>query len=265
MQVSKAGYYQWLQIKRLRKENILYDELIFQAKVIAQETRNSYGKRRMAKALQNKGYKIGIHATQTIMKKGNIICKLRKKRPVYAIKNQNIQRAPNLLQRNFKVVAPNQAWVSDITYIPTKQGWIYVAGVLDLFSRKIIGWAVQDHMKESLTIEALNMALQIRKPNNFIHHSDQGSQYVSSNYQSLLKFFNAQISMNKAGNCLDNAVIESFWKSLKNEYIEGKIYTTKENAKRDVINYIEGFYNSKRLHSTLNYLSPNDFEKQFGV
>lgn len=264
MQVSKAGYYQWTRVKKSKKEYI-FDELIFQAKVIAQEARNSYGKRRMSKEFKKKGYQVGIYAARTIMKKANIACKLNKKRPVYAVKNKDFQKAPNLLQRNFKVTAPNQAWVTDITYVPTKQGWIYVAGVLDLFSRKIIGWAVQDHMQESLTIEALNMALQIRKPNNFIHHSDQGAQYVSNNYQSLLKFFNAQISMNKAGNCLDNAVIESFWKSLKTEQIEGKIYPTKEQAKLDVINYIEGFYNPKRLHSTLNYLSPNDFEKQFGV
>lgn len=264
MQVNKSGYYYWTKIKKSKKEYV-YDQLIFQAKVISQETRNSYGKRRMSKELKNKGYQVGIYAARTIMKKANIVCKLNKKRPVYAVKNKDIQKAPNLLQRNFKVTAPNRAWVTDITYIPTKQGWIYVAGVLDLFSRKIIGWAVQDHMQESLTIEALNMALQIRKPNNFIHHSDQGSQYVSNNYQSLLKFFNAQISMNKAGNCLDNAVIESFWKSLKNEYIAEKIYTTKEAAKHDVINYIETFYNPRRLHSTLNYLSPNDFEKQFGV
>ncbi len=264
MQVSKAGYYRWTKVKKSKKEYI-FDELVFQAKVIAQETRNSYGKRRMSKALQNKGYNVGIYATRTIMQKGSIVCKLSKKRPIFVGQNKNASKAPNLLQRNFKVTAPNQAWVTDITYISTKQGWIYVAGVLDLFSRKIIGWAVQDHMQETLTIEALNMALQIRKPNNFIHHSDQGSQYVSSNYQSLLKLFNAQISMNKAGNCLDNAVMESFWKSLKGEYINDKKYLTKANAKIDVINYIEDFYNSKRLHSTLNYLSPNDFEKQFGV
>lgn len=266
MQVSTSGYYQWIKQKKLNSMHNKKYELIFQAQVIARECRNSYGKRRMAKALQAKGFNVGIYAAQTIMKQGNITCKQRKKRPFFVSKNKESCIAPNLLNRNFHVSAPNRAWVTDITYISTKQGWIYAAAVLDLFSRKIVGWAIRDHMQESLVIEALNMALHLRKPNvNFLHHSDQGAQYVSRNYQSLLQIFNAQISMNEKGNCLDNAVMERFWSSLKREHINHITYQTKEAAKRDVIDYIESFYNPIRLHSTLNYVSPNQFEKEFGL
>jgi putative transposase len=265
MQVSKSGYHRSLNKNQDLKEQ-KEQQLIFEAQVIAQESRNSYGKRRMAKALQAQGFPVGIYAAKTIMKKANIVCRQRKKRKFVNANSQALAAAPNLLKRQFYATAPNRIWLTDITYISTKEGWVYAAAVLDTFSRKIIGWAINDHMRESLPTEALNMALQLRKPEaNFLHHSDQGIQYVSSNYQSTLKVFNAQISMSNRGNCLDNAVMERFWGSLKSEYLDHVVYQTKEAAKRDVIDYIESFYNPTRLHSALNYVSPNQFELQFGV
>ena len=261
MEVSRSGYYQYLkEVPAFKK--IQQIRLIFEVKVLAQETRLSYGKRRISKSLKSKGFNIGVFAARTLMHKAGIVCKQRRRYRITTNSNHNLRVAENILNRNFTVKVPNRAWVTDITYIKTKEGWLYVAAVLDLFSRKIVGWAMENHMRESLVTNALQMALIKRTPAfDLLHHSDRGIQYVSSNYQSILKKANIIVSMSRKGNCWDNAVMERFWGSLKSERVDHKNYATRFEAKHDIIHYIEEFYNQTRLHSSLNYLSPNQFEK----
>jgi len=261
MEVSRSGYYKYLQeIPAIKKMQEM--RLIFEVKVLAQETRLSYGKRRISKALKLKGFNIGIFAARALMQKTGIVCKQRRRYKITTNSNHNLRVADNILNRQFIVTAPNRAWVTDITYIRTKEGWLYVAAVLDLFSRRIIGWAMENHMRELLVTNALQMALIKRMPPaDLLHHSDRGIQYVSLNYQSILKKSNIIVSMSRKGNCWDNAVMERFWSSLKSERVNHQSYTTRFEAKHDIINYIERFYNEKRLHSSLNYLTPAQFEK----
>jgi putative transposase len=258
MQVSRSGFYK--HVKTIKKPDLL---LMITMKAIAQESRFSYGKRRMSQSLKQNGFNFGVFATRTLMLKFDIQCH---KKRTYRIwkNNQHTQPATdNILKRNFITNQPNTAWVADITTIKTSQGPIYLATVLDLFSRKIIGWCIEDNMKETITISALNMAFKKRSPKSqILHHSDQGSQYRSLCYTRLLGKFKMISSMNRKGNCLDNAVMERFFSSLKRERTSLQTYTTRNQAKLDVIDYIENFYNTKRLHSFLGYISPNQFEQR---
>lgn len=257
MKVSRSGFYKYLKI--IKKPDLL---LMVTMKSIAEKSKFSYGKRRMSQALKQLGFNFGIFATRTLMIKFNIRCKRKKTYKIWGMNQHTQPPADNILNRKFIVDRPNVSWVADITSIKTLQGFIYVAAVLDLFSRKIIGWAVEDSMKENITIDALNMALKRRSPKSAVlHHSDQGSQYRSHGYNGLLNKVKFISSMNRKGNCLDNAVMERFWSSLKRERMSLKKYTSKHEAKIDVIDYIEHFYNTERLHSFLGYRSPVQFEQ----
>ena len=168
----------------------------------------------------------------------------------------------NVIKRNFLVPERDRVWVADITYIPTAEGWLYLAVVMDLYSRRVVGWAVSARMTRLLVMDALRNALLERRPGvGLIHHSDQGSQYASTDYQLLLKRNGVTSSMNRAGNCYDNAVMESFFSSLKREWVEGKSYVTREEARRDLFEYIEVFYNRRRRHSALGQVSPVEYEE----
>lgn len=170
--------------------------------------------------------------------------------------------APNQLNQAFTATPPNQKWVTDITYIPTAEGWLYLAAVLDLFSRRIVGWAMGDTLQTTLVVDALQMALAQRRPAvGLLHHSDRGSQYASEDYQSQLTAAGITVNMSRTGNCFDNAAMESFWAILKRERTDDRTYATRIEAKTDIFLYIEGFYNRRRLHSTLSYLSPQAFEQ----
>jgi transposase InsO family protein len=172
--------------------------------------------------------------------------------------------APNLLNRDFHADRPNQKWVADITYIPTAEGWLYLAGILDLFSRKAIGWEMSSQIDADLVEKALRMALYQRQPElGLIHHSDRGSQYASHQIRDLLAVNQIRVSMSGKGNCYDNAVMESFFGTLKKEWVHYQKYQTRSQARTDIFRYIEGFYNTVRLHSSLGYLSPNDFETKY--
>jgi putative transposase len=172
--------------------------------------------------------------------------------------------APNLLNQRFLVDRPNHIWCRDITYLWTLEGWLYLAVIIELYSRKVNGWVIDAQMKTSLVLEALRMAYWRRKPaQGLIHHSDQGSQYASYEYQQAVKTFGMIPSMSGKGNCYDNAVVESFFHTLKKEQVGDQTYPTREEARREVIDYIEMFYNSQRLHSSLGYVAPNDFERIF--
>lgn len=263
MEVSRSGYYKHLRVnanKKLEREN----KLIFEVKSLAQESRNSYGSRMIAKRLQAKGYAIGRYAARTLMKKCGVESKQRRRYKVTTNSQHTLPIVSNVLNRQFTVSKPNCAWVVDITYLWTLEGWLYIAAVLDLFSRRVVGWAMASHMRQTLIAAALQMALGRRQPEEgLLHHSDRGIQYASHEYQAMLRSHGITVSMSRRGNCWDNSVMERFFGSLKSERTDGITYHTREEAKSDVINYIEMFYNSTRPHSTLGYVSPVQFEKQF--
>ncbi len=232
-------------------------------KAIHKRAKGAYGSRRIAKHLQDNGYQVGRYMARSLMRKIGIECKQRRRYKVTTKANAKHPVAENILNRNFAVTELNRVWVADITYIDTQEGWLYLAAVLDVCSRRVIGWAFADHVRESLVGDALAMALGRRSsPKNVLHHSDRGCQYTSAAYQTALKEANITVSMSRKGNCWDNAVMERFFGSLKSERTEYKKYNTRIQAKADLIDYIEMFYNSQRLHSTLGYVSPLAYEKQ---
>lgn len=217
MNVSRSGFYRYLKRKPTFKE-VMTVKLLAEVKGLAKESHDSYGKRMMAKRLQEKGYSVGIYAARTLMRKAGISCKQRRRYKTTTDSRHRLPVAENLLNRQFTAPAPNCSWLTDITYLWTQEGWLYIAAVLDLFSRRIVGWAIDSQMKENLVTDALQMALKRRRPKNgLLHHSDRGVQYASTKYQNLLKGSGIIVSMSRKGNCWDNAVMERFWGSLKTE------------------------------------------------
>ena len=265
MQASRSGYYSYLKVlsgHQADKETTL----LVAIKVLAAQSRNSYGSRRIAKALQRQGYPVGRFRTRRLMRKAEVVCLQRRCYVITTTKSKpGLPVAENRLQRQFDVDAPNRVWTVDITYLSTQEGWLYLAIVLDLFSRRIIGWCLDKHLRETLAGNALQMALTRRTPTgSLMHHSDRGCQYTSATYQARLKLSALTVSMSQAGNCYDNAVAERFFSSLKSERTDQEIYHTRAQAKSAVIDYIEGFYNSQRLHSTLGHRTPIHYEQAHG-
>lgn len=261
MQVNRSGYYKYLKELAYPKRD--ETRLLAEVKALHNQSRQSYGSRRIAKGLQTKGYAVGRYRARRLMRQAGVECKQRRRYRVTTQSNHRLPVAANELNREFNVVAANRVWVTDITYLWTQEGWIYIAAVLDLYSRRIVGWSVANHLRTELIRDALCMAIGRRRPmSDLLHHSDRGSQYASADYQQLLKQYGIRVSMSRKGNCWDNAVMERFFGSLKSERTDGKNYLTREQAKADVIDYIEMFYNSQRLHSFLNYLSPMQFEER---
>jgi len=217
----------------------------------------------MSKQLRDDGHDVGRYRARSLMKKAGVAVKHRKRFRKTTDSNHKLPVAPNLLDRNFSVDRPNTAWCSDITYLWTVQGWLYLAVIIDLYSRKVVGWAMSERMKTALVINALSMAYFRRKPpKGLVHHSDRGSQYASQEYQQMLESYGMICSMSRKGDCWDNAVAESFFHSLKTEWIKDTVYYTRDNARSDVMDYIEMFYNNHRLHSAIDYKNPNEYEKQ---
>lgn len=239
-------------------------KLLSEVRQIHSETRGAYGSRRISGRLRSQGHNVGRFRARSLMKKAGISVKHGKKFRITTDSRHNLPVASNLLNRNFQPARPDAVWCSDITYLWTMEGWLYLAVVIDLFSRKVVGWAMDSSMKASLVTEALSMAYWRRKPGKgLIHHSDRGSQYAGRDYQNLLGDYGMICSMSRKGNCWDNAVAESFFHSLKTEWTADLLYRNRNDARNDVIRYIEMFYNSHRLHSYLEYKNPNDFEKNF--
>lgn len=239
-------------------------ELIVRVRQINTNTRGSYGSRRMSGQLREDGHDVGRYRARTLMHKAGVSVKRRKKFKRTTDSNHKLPVAPNHLNRQFEAERPDTVWCADITYLWTLQGWLYLAVVLDLYSRKIVGWAMNNRLKDPLVKEALSMAYWRRKPEKgLVHHSDRGSQYAGDDYQNLLKQYGMVSSMSRKGDCWDNAVVESFFHSLKTEWTADIIYRNRDEARSDVIRYIEMFYNSHRLHSSLGYKNPNDFENNF--
>jgi putative transposase len=224
----------------------------------------TYGSRPLVKALREQGIKVGIYKVRRLMKQNGLKSVWNKKFICTTDSNHNLPVADNILDRQFNPIAPNLIWVSDITYIKTKAGWVYLATVMDLYSRKIIGWAVASHMKAELVCQALEMAINARNPQKgLIVHSDRGVQYASHNHQDLLNNHGFICSMSRKGNCWDNAVIERFFRNLKTERVYRQNYANSFEASRDISDYIMGFYNSVRFNSARLNLSPLEFERRY--
>ena len=262
MEVSRSGVYDYVQRGSRGDESGDAVELIAQGKTIHAETGQSYGSRRMAKQLQDNGYQVTRYRARSLMCKADVAVKRKKRFKVTTESRHNYPVAPNLLARQFDVEAPNRVWGADITYLWTMQGWLYLAVVIDLYSRKVVGWSMSRWLRAELVHDALVMALWRRRPNSrLMHHSDRGSQYACEEYRKLLKRYGVVCSMSRKGDCWDNAVVERFFRSLKSERTDHRLYRTREEARRDVIDYIEMFFNSRRKHSSLGYISPNEFEE----
>jgi transposase InsO family protein len=228
------------------------------------DSRRTYGYRRIHQVLIDSGEICGRDRVARLMRKNNIQPKMNRKFKVTTQSKHNKVVHDNHLNREFKAVSPNQRWVSDITYIPTSEGWLYLAVVIDLFSRKVIGWAMSERIKDDLVVDALRMALFQRKvPSGLLLHSDRGSQYASGSVQKLLATHRIQCSMSRKGNCWDNAVMESFFHSLKTECVHHERYLSRDEAKKSIFDYIEVFYNRQRKHSYLGYMSPVQFEDMY--
>ena len=237
--------------------------MLSQVRHIHKETRGTYGSRRMSEALKAAGYAVGRFRARSLMKKAGLEVKRPKRFKKTTDSRHKLPVAPNRLNQQFRVDQPNKIWCGDITYLWTLEGWLYLAVIIDLYSRKVVGWALDRQLKTSLVLEALRMAYWRQKPApGLIYHSDRGSQYAAGDYQRQLEIFHMIPSMSRKGDCYDNAVAESFFHTLKTEEVGDQLYLTREEARQAVIDYIEMFYNSRRLHSFLGYASPNDFEKK---
>jgi putative transposase len=260
--VSRSGYYAWLK-RPISARKMADQELTQQIKDIHQQSRQTYGSPRIQAELVEQGINCGHKRVARLMRDERLFAKQKRKfRVITTDSTHNYPVALNLLDQDFSASRPNEKWTTDITYIPTAQGWLYLAVVLDLYSRRIVGWAMSDSLERHLVIAALHMAITGRQPPaGLLHHSDRGSQYASDDYQALLTHHQIQGSMSRKGNCYDNAPTESFFGTLKTELVHHCHYQTKAEAKTDIFEYIEVFYNRFRRHSALSYQSPVNFEK----
>jgi putative transposase len=264
--VSRGGFYAWLTRPRSRRSRS--DEALstrVRASFLA--SGRTYGARRVWHDLLADGVACGLHRIERLMHKQGLKARPKRRRtPLDQGDRLAGAIAPNTLDRNFQAVAPNCKWVGDFTYIWTAEGWLYVAAVIDLFSRRVVGWSMSATMTSQLTIDALLMAICRRSnPRALLHHSDRGSQYTSELFQRLAADHGITCSMSRSGNCWDNAAMESFFSSLKTERTARKLYRSRDQAKADVFDYIERFYNTVRRHSAIGYKSPIDFERSAAV
>lgn len=266
MRVSRSGFYDYLN-RDTSENNKGSGEaaLINRIKEIFAEYKSSCGSRRMVKHLLNEGYQIGRYKVRRIMRQLGLIAKTPTRFKLTTDSKHSLPVAANVLDRKFDVESPNSVWTADISYVWTFEGWLYLAVVMDLHSRQIVGWAMNERMKTRLVLDALAMAYWKRKPSKgLLHHSDRGSQYASHDYQKQLMNYGMIPSMSRKGNCWDNAPTERFFRSLKSERLTGLRFFTRNEAKNEILDYIT-FYNSIRLHSTLGYLTPMAYEKEHSL
>jgi transposase InsO family protein len=260
LEVSENGYYNWR--KRGKSKRKQEDEALTERIEDAyQQHRGKYGSPRIHAALKTQGVYCGRKRVARLMREHDLYARRRRRKARTTNSQHRFPIAPNLLDRDFAAAAPNKKWVADITFVETQEGWLYLSGVLDTYSRKIVGWAMDKQHDTTLVETALQMALQNRRPAaGLIHHSDRGSEYASVRYQTLLQQHTIQASMSGKGDCYDNAMMESFWATLKEECCGTTIFATRGEAKSAIFSYIEIYYNRKRLHSSLGYRSPFDYE-----
>ena len=262
MAVARSGFYAWCQqpISRRGQQN---QALLAQIRRCHQDSDGRYGSPRIHRDLRAQGVRISRHRVARVMRLHGIRGICRRRTTWRSRTGSSEVIAANVLQRDFTASRPNQKWVGDITYVATQEGWLYLAVLVDLYSRRIVGWAMGGRVTTALTRTALTMAVQQRQVGGgLLHHSDRGSQYAAQDYQRRLTVQGFQCSMSRPGNCWDNAVVESFFASLKTELIYRRRFQTRQDAQTAIFEYIEGFYNQRRRHSTLGYLSPVEFERQ---
>jgi putative transposase len=262
--VSRSGFHAWLTrapSARARSD----EEIGVRVRASHVASYRTYGARRVWHDLLAEGIACGLHRIERLMRAQGLRARPRR-RGLPKDQGERAIIAGNVLDRQFMADAPNRKWVADFTYIWTAEGWLYVAAVIDLFSRRVVGWSMQAEMTAQLVTDALVMAIWRRgKPDALLHHSDQGSQYTSEQFQRLMADSGVTCSMSRSGNCWDNAAMESFFSSLKTERVGRKVYRSRDEARADVFDYIERFYNPTRRHSTIGYVSPIDFEREAGV
>ena len=262
MRVSRSGFYDYMDRFKNPKDRPNEAALRKRIKEIFDESRASYGSRRVGKQLKDEGHQIGRYKARRIMRQMGLRAKTPRRFKLTTDSRHSFPVAPNVLNRNFDIEAPNKVWTADITYVWTFEGWLYLAVIMDLYSRQIVGWSMDNRMKKQLVLDALAMAYWHRKPSKgLLHHSDRGSQYACHDYRKRLESYGMAASMSRKGNCWDNAPTERFFRSLKSERLTACRFFTRQEAKMEILDYIT-FYNSIRLHSTLGYLSPMAYEKE---
>jgi transposase InsO family protein len=262
MTVSRSAYYAWLKSSRTaaEKDDVELTEVI---KTLCKKSRRNYGTRRLKEALSKRDRQVSRRRIGRLMRVAGLACKTQRKFKATTNSQHNLPIAPNHLDRQFTAPEPNQTYVGDITYIHTQEGWLYLAVVIDLYSRQVVGWSMAEHMRTKLVNDALLMAIWKRKPGKgLLWHTDRGSQYASDSHRALLQQHGIIQSMSRKGNCWDNSVSESFFHTLKTELVHHQRYQTRAEAKQDIFEYIEVFYNRERLHSANGYMSPVDYEMQ---
>jgi putative transposase len=255
LEVSRSGYYKWLKRRvtpRAKKRAKLLERIL----QIFEESRENYGSPRVYQQLRSEGFTCNHKTVETLMKKNEIQAKRKRKFKSTTDSNHKLPIAPNVLDREFVTTEPDEAWVSDITYIDTAEGWLYLATFIDLYSRMVVGWSMSANMTSDLVVDAFRMGTGRQGRAPIIAHSDRGSQYASDLFRSELEGYDCIQSMSRKGNCWDNAVAESFFGSLKSELIHRTKFDTQEEAETSVFDYIEIFYNKRRLHSALGYITP---------
>ena len=261
LEVERSGFYAW----RSREEsNHAVDErrLAVEVRAAFEESRQRYGSPRVFRVLRRKGVSVGRHRVARLMREQQLCARRRRKFVATTDSRHTFRTPPNLVKREFEVKKRDRVWAGDVTYLPTGEGWLYLAVVLDLYSRRIVGWGLSEHNDEALTMSALQMALDQRRPRRgLIHHSDRGTTYASGEYQDVLVRHGLICSMSRKGDCWDNAVVESFFSTLDIECARQQPFSTRSAARREVSDYILSFYNPTRLHSYLGYLSPMEFER----
>jgi putative transposase len=263
--VSRSGFYAWAaraESGRVREDRALLARI----EAIHRHSREAYGAVKTWQALRAQGVACGRHRVARLRRQAGIEARRKRRFRVTTQSRHRFPVAPNVLARAFAVHQPNRVWVGDITFIPTRAGWLYLAVLLDLYARRVVGWAMSPHIDRELVTQALVMALQRRRPKpGLIHHTDQGRQYATGTYQQRLIEHGMEPSMSRKGDCFDNACAESFISTLKNELVHHLQFKTREEARTAIFEYIEVFYNRQRLHQTLGYQSPAEFERRAGV
>lgn len=264
LKLARSGYYAWLKrkISPRTQENEILSEQIQQ---IHHASRETYGSPRIHASLVAKGFQVGRQRVVRLMAHLGICARPKRQFKVTTDSKHDLPIAENVLNRNFTTTEPDRGWVADITYIPTAQGWLYLAVIIDLFSRRVVGWSMAEHLRTELVLTALEAALGQRLPSSpgLVFHSDRGSQYASGDYQTALHKASITCSMSRRANCWDNSVAESFFGTLKTELIHPRIFSTRAIARTMIAEWIEVFYNRQRLHSTIGYLSPVQFEANY--
>ena len=264
--VSRSGFHAWLH-RGPSARTIVDEELTTKVRTSFIASARTYGARRVWRDVLADGASCGLHKIERLMRANALRARPRRRGlPKDEGERSNLSVAPNALDRQFSADQPNRKWIADFTYVWTAEGWLYVAAVIDLFSRRVVGWSMKAEMTAQLVTDALLMAIWRRgKPDALLHHSDRGSQYGSDQFQRLMADNGVLCSMSRSGNVWDNAAMESFFSSLKTERIGKKVYRTRDDARADVFDYIERFYNTVRRHSTIGYVSPVEFERKVGL